>query len=127
MADALKFWKWPGGRWIVVLGAGLGVGLFLQLVGPGDTAFYTAFIKALGAAFALMVFAGFCQQFWEGKKLKDAQGPGGVGGGFEEEAEVTLKTLNQRVTDQMETVNQRLARLEHEVLEEGAEGDEGNE
>jgi hypothetical protein len=62
-----------------------------------------------------MVVAGVFQRFWGGSKLTHATGPGGWGIGFGV-AKKALTELNQRVDDQMTTLNERLYDLEKVVF-----------
>ena len=61
-------------------------------------------MKALGAAFAVMVVGGVAHQQFTGRRLRSAQGPSGMGAEFEsaDAADKTRKAvedLNRRVTE----------------------------
>lgn len=110
---------WPCGRWIDVVALIVGASFFVQRMLGSSDSLWTAFMKAVAAAFAAMLLLGFAQRFWRGDKLQMANvSPTGGGGSFEEVAEADKATLdavnalNSRVGEQMETVNRRLYDLE---------------
>lgn len=65
-----------------------------------------------------MIVGGTFQRFWGGAKLNDATMPGGFGIGFGATKKV-LGELNRRVTEQMDTLNDRLYDLEKVVFKNG--------
>lgn len=119
--EIFKFWTWPRERWIAITGALIGLFFALWVGLHDDEGVYRSFVKGVGAAFATMVVLGFAQQFWRGKKLQNATGPGGMGGGFEEATEGAVEELNKRVDLQMQTVNERLGALEKHLFESDGE------
>lgn len=119
------------GRWIVLAALLVGAAFFLrQLLGQKED-LYAAFLKGAGAAFATLVLLGTMQQFWRGRKVNQAQGPGGTGGlTFDDETKATqnaVNDVNTRVTKQMEDVNKRLYDLESAVFKPTGPGDEEGE
>jgi hypothetical protein len=117
---------WPGGRWIAVAGAVVGLAFFVQRLAATNDSLLRAFLAACGAAFAMMAAAGVFQRFWGGAKLTDATGPGGVGVGFEA-TQQALAELNTRVDDQMTTLNDRLYDLENAVFKNDSTDADGEE
>ncbi len=126
LRDILSF-----GRANVGLGAAVGIAFFLRQLLAQDEDLYTAFLKGLGAMFVVMVVLGVSREFWRGKRVREAQGPGGTGGvGFADESKATQEAvdeLNTRVTKQMDHVNKRLYDLESAVFKGGESGDETGE
>jgi hypothetical protein len=118
------------GRRIVGVASLVGVVFFIRQLLGQDEDLYPAFLKAVGAAFVVMVFLGAAQQFWRNKKLNQAQGPGGAGLTFEDETKATqhaFDDLNTRVTTQMGDVNKRLYDLESAVFKPSEQGDDKGE
>lgn len=104
------------GRWVVVIGALVGVGFFLRQVLHQDEDLYPAFMKGGGAAFLVMAVLGIAQPFWRGREATQAQAPGGAGVSFPEATHEAVDELNTRVTTQMNDVNKRLYDLEKSVF-----------
>lgn len=109
------------GPWNVLLGVLLGAALFLWQLGSNPL--YESFMEGLVAGTATMVAVGIGQRFFRGAKVEKAQLPGGPSVEFEKAAELSVKAveqgvsdLNNRVTKQMDDVNKRLFDLETEVF-----------
>jgi|SRR3954447_20433346 hypothetical protein len=119
------------GRQIVGIASLFGIALFLWQLLAEDEDLYPAFLKGVGAAFAVMVLLGTAQQFWGDRKINRAQGPAGTGGvTFEDETKATQKAvddLNTRVTKQMGDLNTRLYDLESAVFKPNEPGDDEGE
>jgi hypothetical protein len=121
----------PFGRVIVAIAVAVGVATLTRQLLAQDEDLYPAFLKALAAAFAVMVALGTGREFWRNKPVASAQGPAGTGGlGFGDESKATQQAvddLNTRVTTQMEDVNKRLFDLESAVFKPDDSGDDGGE
>jgi hypothetical protein len=101
------------GRWAVIAAALVGGFFFVQRL-IADDPLYTAFIKGMGGAFAVMVVVGTARRFWRGDKVSGAQGPG-FGLNFARAALRPLRTLDERVNQQMNAMSGRVDVLERDV------------
>ena len=118
------------GRGLVVAAALVGAAFFLRQLLAQKEDLYPAFLKGAGAAFVTLVLLGTAEQFWRGRKVNQAQGPGGAGVTFEDETTATqnaVNDVNTRVTKQMEDVNKRLYDLESAVFKASQPGDDKGE
>lgn len=118
--------QWPGGRWIAIAGALVGIAFFVQRLAATPDSLLRAFLAACAAAFATMILLGTFQRFWGGAKLTDATMPGGLGIGFGA-TKRALAELNKRVDDQMKTLNGRLYDLEKVIFKNGSTEADGQE
>lgn len=115
-----------GSRWIVYGGLGVGAAFFVgQLV--SDDAMFSAFWKGVVAAFAVMALAGIAQNFWRGREVSGAQGPGGIGLQFFGATRRTLRLLEARLESQMDLINRRLYDLEKAAFKGSPDDPEGKE
>lgn len=120
-----KLRTWPYGRWVVVIATTLGVALLVvDLLDAERVAL--AFAEGAGVAFGVMVLAALGQRLWEGARATSAQAPGGWGIGFGPTKRV-VGQLNERITSQMGTINQRIYDLEKVVFKEPNQPAEGEE
>jgi hypothetical protein len=121
----------PVGRSIVSVATLVGAAFFARQLVIQDEDLYPAFLKSLGATFAVMIVLGVVREFWGDRRVNTAQGPGGTGGvGFEDESKATqhaVDEVNTRITKQMDDVNKRLYDLERVVFKPSESGDENGE
>jgi hypothetical protein len=94
--------------------AAAGLALFTGEVVDGSSVFL-AFTEGAGVAFFVLVLAGAGQRVWGGDRISAAQGPGGLGLGFDA-AESAVGKLNERVNDHVADINKRLYDLESRVF-----------
>jgi hypothetical protein len=133
-AQRVGDWLWrvvSVGRSIVLFGAVVGAAFLVRQLESQDEDLYPAFLKSLGAMFAVMIVLGVVREFWGDRRVSSAQGPGGTGGvGFEDESKATqyaVAEVNTRITKQMEDVNKRLYDLERLVFKANESGDDNAE
>src|SRR5437764_460960 len=114
--------EWPNGRWIALGGVIVGAVFVAIEVAVGASA-SKVFFTGAGTAFAFMLVAGTFQRFWGGDKLDEAK-MGGMSLSFFGTTKRALGQLNDRVTNQMETINDRLYDLEKAVFKDGKDDPE---
>jgi hypothetical protein len=102
------------GRSIVVGALALGIFFFVQALATNN-ALFRSFVNGAVAAFAVMVLGGAGRRLWRGDRVEGAQAPGGWGLTFARATLRPFRALEQRITKQMDVVNDRLFALEEEI------------
>jgi hypothetical protein len=107
------------GRSIAAIAAASAVSAFLYVVLHRHDDAYTAFTRALLAAALVMAVLGAGERFWRGATVKRA---GLDGGGpsieFEDQISKAVAQVNDRMNDQVDSINNRLYDLERTVFKE---------
>lgn len=99
------------GRWFVLLGAACGVAATVEALQDGWN-LALALSAGFGTAVLAMITLGVGEGFWNGRRLKDMNPPGGGGMTFEGDATIAADQLNDRITREMDAFNERLHGLE---------------
>jgi hypothetical protein len=120
------------GRATVLIAAAIAAAAFLYLVWNQDSNLYSAFTKALVAAGLVMVVLGMAERFWRRQKVQSAKVGAGPEGAtaeltFENQVLTAVEQVNQRMSDHVATINQRLYDLEKKVLKDNEPPSEAEE
>lgn len=111
------------GRVFVVLGAFTGAAVAVTgIVGGWNPA--PSLLAGLAAAYVAMNLFGTAERYWANRKVESSGMPGAGSVAFREEVVSTADQLNERMTDQMKDINQRLYDLEKQVFKRNNPGSE---
>jgi hypothetical protein len=120
----------PPGRWFVIFAGAVGVSYFVVQL-ASDMAFFGSFMRAVAVTLAQMVLLSFGHAILRGGQLEEVEASAsGLRAKLREPLSRTRRALglmDERISDQMTTVNKRLYDLEQAVFKGNGSGSKRQE